>query len=137
MYLFIVEDTRSEAGEKDGRSDFVVDVGGALRRHLLDYINRMAIVAAHFLVVRAVVVLCPQGDDDVAGFGAGRATWEFGVGEGAERQGRGAGLRVGILASALAHLDEEDDQQQDEHQEDDAAGGDGGKHGHPGAQEAV
>lgn len=132
---------RERRGEKNkrkkARSDFVVDIGGALRRHLLDYVNRVAVIAAHFLVVRAVVVLCPQGDDDVAGFGAGRAPGEFGVGQGAEGEGGGARLRVRVLASPLAHLDEQDDQQEDEHEKDDAAGGDGGEHGHARAQEAV
>lgn len=47
-------------------SDFVVDVGGALRGHLLDNVNRMSIISADLLIVWAVVVLtCAQGDDDV------------------------------------------------------------------------
>lgn len=38
--------------------DLVVDVGWALRGHLLDYINRMAVFPAHLLVMGAVVVFC-------------------------------------------------------------------------------
>lgn len=118
-------------------SDFVVDVGRALRRHLLDYVDGMAIVAAHFLVVRAVVVLCPQRNDDVAGLGAGRAPGHLGIGQRTERQCRGAGLRVGVFPGAFSHLDEKDDQEEDEDEEDDAAGPDGGEHGHFGAEDPV
>lgn len=35
-------------------SYFVVDVGWALRRHLLDNVDGVAVVPAHLLVVRAV-----------------------------------------------------------------------------------
>lgn len=118
-------------------SDFVVDVGGALRGHLLDNVDGVAIVAAHLLIVRAVVVLCPQRNDDVAGLGASRAPGHLGVGQRAERQRRRAGLRVGVLPGALAHLDEQDDEEEDEQEEDDAAGPDGGEHGHSGAEDAV
>ena len=52
-------------------SYFVVNVGGALRRHLLDDVDGVTVVPAHLLVVRAVGrVRRPQGDDDVAGLGA-------------------------------------------------------------------
>lgn len=118
-------------------SDLVVDVGGALRRHLLDNVDGVAIVAAHLLIVRAVVVLCPQRNDDVAGLRARRAPGQLGVGQRAERQRRGAGLRVGVFPGALAHLDEQDDEEEDEQEEDDAAGTDGGEHGHFGAEDAV
>lgn len=97
----------------------------------------MAIVAAHLLIVRAVVVLCPQRNDDVTGLRAGRAARQFGVGQRAERQRGGAGLRVGVFPGTFAHLDKEDDEEEDEHEEDDAAGCDGGKQSHFGAQDAV
>lgn len=118
-------------------SDFVVDVGRALRRHLLDNVDGVPIVAAHLLIVRAVVVLCPQWNDDVTGLRASRAPGQLGIGQRAERKRRGAGLRVGILPGALAHLDEKDDEEEDEQKEDDAAGPDGGEHGHSGSKEAV
>lgn len=52
-------------------SYFVVDVGWALRRHLLDDVDGVPVVPAHLLVVRAVGrVRRPQRDDDVAGLGA-------------------------------------------------------------------
>lgn len=92
----------------------------------------MAIVAAHLLIVRAVVVLCPQRNDDVTGLRARRAR-EFGIGQRAERQRGGAGLRVGVFPGTFAHLDKEDDEEEDEHEEDDAAGCDGGKQSHFGA----
>lgn len=41
------------AGAK-ATSYFVVDVGWALRRHLLDNVDRVSVVPAHLLVVRAV-----------------------------------------------------------------------------------
>lgn len=118
-------------------SDLVVDVGRALWRHLLDYVDWVAIVAAHLLVVRAVVVLCPQRNDDVTGLCAGCAARQFGIGQCAERQRRGAGLRVRVLPGALAHLDEEDDEEEDEHEKDDAAGRDGGEHGHFRVEEPI
>jgi len=126
-------------GARERPSDLVVDVGGALRGHLLHDVHRVAVVAAHLLVVRAVVVFCPQRDDDVAGLGARRAARHLGVGQRAERQRRGAGLPgVGaVLAGALAHLQEQDDEQQDEQEEDDAAGADGGEDGHLGVQDAA
>lgn len=53
---------------KKFRSDFVVDISGALRRHLLNYVDRVAVVAADLLVVRAEdAVSSPERDDDVAG----------------------------------------------------------------------
>lgn len=73
-------------------SDFVVDVGRALRGHLLDNVDGVAIVAAHLLIVRAVVVLCPQRNDDVTGLRASRAPWQLGIGQRAERQRGGAWL---------------------------------------------
>lgn len=118
-------------------SDFVVNVGGALRRHLLDNVDGVAVVAAHLLVMRAVVVLCPQRNDDVTWLRASRAARQLGVGQGAQRQRGGAGLRVAVFSRALAHLDEEDDEEEDEKEEDDAAGPDGGEHGHFGAEDAV
>lgn len=110
-------------------SNFVVDVGRALWGHLLDDVDRVAIVAAHLLVVRAVVVLCPQRNDDVTGLRASRAPGELGVGQRAERQGRGAGLRMGVFPGSLAHLDEQNDEEEDEQEEDDAAGSDDGEDG--------
>lgn len=118
-------------------SDFVVDVGRALRGHLLDNVDGVAIVTAHLLIVRAVVVLCPQRNDDVTGLCASRAPGHLGIGQRAERQCRGAGLRVGIFPGALAHLDEQDDEEEDEQEEDDAAGPDGREHGHPGTKDAI
>lgn len=118
-------------------SDFVVDVGRALRGHLLDDVDRVAIVAAHLLIVRAVVVLCPQRNDDVAGLRASRAPGQLGIGQGAEGQRGGAGLRVGIFPGTLAHLDEQDDEQEDEQEEDDAASPDDREHGHLGAEDAL
>ena len=103
----------------------------------------MPVVSAHLLVVRAVVVLCPQRDDDVTGLrprpAASTAAGELVViGQRGERQRRGAGLGVGgVLAGALAHLDEEDHEEQDEQEEDDAAGADGREDGHLGPQDAV
>lgn len=41
-----------------GPSDLVVDVRRALRRHLLDDVDRMPVVPTHLLIVGAVVVLC-------------------------------------------------------------------------------
>lgn len=50
-------------------SYFVVDVGRALRRHLLNDVDWVSIVPTHFLIVRAVGgVRCPQRDDDVTRF---------------------------------------------------------------------
>lgn len=118
-------------------SDFVVDVGRALRGHLLDNVDGVAIVATHLLIVRAVVVLCPQRNDDVTGLRASRAPRQLRIGQRAERQRRGAGLRVGVFPGTFAHLDEQDDEEEDEQEEDDAAGSDGGEHGHFGAEDAV
>lgn len=118
-------------------SDFVVDVGGALRRHLLDDVDRVAIVAAHLLIVRAVVVLCPQRNDDVAGLRASRAPRQLGVGQGAEGQRGGAGLRVGVFPGPLAHLNEEDNEEEDEQEEDDAADPDDGEQGRFGPEDAL
>lgn len=48
-------------------SHFVIDVGRALRWHLLNYVDRMAIVTADLLVMRAEdTVSSPERDDDVA-----------------------------------------------------------------------
>lgn len=44
---------RSLWGEEAGASDLVVNVGGALRGHLLDYVHRVPVVPADLLVVRA------------------------------------------------------------------------------------
>lgn len=52
---------------KSYTSDLVIDVGRALRRHLLNYVDRMAVVAADLLVVWAEdAVSSPERDDDVA-----------------------------------------------------------------------
>lgn len=118
-------------------SDFVVDVGRALRRHLLDYVDGVAIVAAHLLIVRAVVVLCPQRNDDVTGLRSSRAARQLGIGQSAERERGGAGLRVGIFPGPLAHLNEEDDEEEDEQEEDDAADPDDREQGHFGAEDAL
>lgn len=52
-------------------SDFVVDVSRTLRRHLLNYVDRVSVVTADLLVVRAEdAVSSPERDDDVAGLRA-------------------------------------------------------------------
>lgn len=52
-------------------SYFVVDVGWALRRHLLDDVDGVSVISAHLLIMRAVSrVRRPQRDDDVAGLRA-------------------------------------------------------------------
>lgn len=81
-------------------SHLVVDVSRALRRHLLHDVDGVAVITAHFLVVRAEdAVGRPQRDDDVAGLGAVVvAAASFGCGERAERQ-RG-GVRGRVLAVA-------------------------------------
>lgn len=53
---------------KCSTSDFVIDVGWALGRHLLNYVDRVSIVPTDLLVVRAEdAVSSPEGNDDVAG----------------------------------------------------------------------
>lgn len=68
-------------------SDFVINVGRALRWHLLDYVDRVAIITADLLVVRAEdAVSSPERDDDVAGLWAvivPAAAAPFGRGQGA------------------------------------------------------
>lgn len=66
--------TRSARGlfqlvsSKSSTSDFVINVGRALRRHLLDYVDRVAVIATDLLVVRAEdAVSSPERDDDVTG----------------------------------------------------------------------
>lgn len=118
-------------------SNFVVDVGWALWGHLLDNVDRVAIVAAHLLVVRAVVVLCPQWNDDVTGLRASRAPGELGIGQRAEGQSRGAGLRMSIFPGPFAHLNEQNDEEEDEQEENDAAGTDDGEDGNFGLKDAI
>ena len=49
-------------------SNFVIDVGWALRWHLLNYIDRVSVVTADLLIMRAEdAVSSPERDDDVAG----------------------------------------------------------------------
>ncbi len=72
---------------KSYTSDFVIDVSRALRRHLLNYVDRMAVVAADLLVVWAEdAVSSPERDDDVARLWAvivPAASAPFGRGQGA------------------------------------------------------
>lgn len=83
-------------------SYFVVDVCRALRRHLLHDVDRVSVISAHLLIVRAVSrVRRPQRDDDVAGLraivvGAGNApaSAPLGAGERRERQRWVVGVRV-------------------------------------------
>lgn len=103
-------------------SYFVVDVSGTLRRHLLDYVDRVSIVPADLLVVRAVGrVGRPQRDDDVAGFraiviGAGDAASaaSFRAGQGGQGQWRVVGVRVLGMASSVAHHADDGSDQQEE-----------------------
>lgn len=71
-------------------SDLVVNVGGALRGHLLDYVHRVPVVPAHLLVVRAEdAIRSPERDDDVAGLRAivvATTTTALGRGQRAQRQ---------------------------------------------------
>lgn len=67
-------------------SDFIVDVCRTLRRHLLNYVDRVPIIATDLLVVRAEdAVSSPERDDDVAGLRAVivPAAASFGRGQGA------------------------------------------------------
>lgn len=72
---------------KSPTSDFVIDVGRALRRHLLNYVDWVAVIAADLLVVRAEdAVSSPERDDDVTGLRAiiiPAASAPFGRGQGA------------------------------------------------------
>ena len=111
------------AGE-EAVSYFVVDVGRALRRHLLDDVDGVSIVPAHLLVVRAVGrVRRPQGDDDVAGLravvvGAGEAhaaaAPPLGAGERGQRQRRVVGVRVLGVPPPVAHHADHGRHQQEE-----------------------
>lgn len=75
---------------KSSTSDLVINVGWALWRHLLNYVDRVAVVTADLLVVRAEdAVSSPEGDDDVAGLRAvivPTASAPFGRGQRAQRQ---------------------------------------------------
>ena len=52
-------------------SNFVIDVSRALRRHLLNDVDRVAVIAADLLVVRAEdAVSSPERDDDITGLWA-------------------------------------------------------------------
>lgn len=119
-------------------SDLVIDVGRALRGHLLNYVDRVAIVAADLLVVRAEdAVSSPERDDDVAGLRAvivPAAAAPFGRGQGAERQ-RGCVLRR-VLAVPPPVLEQKKNQHDDDDDEDDAARSDADKDGHLGADDA-
>lgn len=122
-------------GHQGLSSNLVINVSRALGGHLLDNVDRVPVVSADFLVMRAIVVLCsPQGDDDVAGLGAGVAA-ALGAGQGAERQGRRPLLRV--LPVPLPDLDEKDDEEDEDEDENDTASPDCSKHGHLGAEESI
>lgn len=98
-----------------GVSYFIVDVGWALRRHLLDNVDGVSVISAHLLVVRAVSrVRRPQRDDDVAGLravvvGAGDTAAPAPLGAGERRQGerRVVGVRVlGVPPPVTDHADD-------------------------------
>lgn len=102
-------------------SYFVVDVGGALGRHLLDDVDGVSVVSAHLLVVRAVGrVRRPQRDDDVAGLGAvvvgaaEAAAPPLGAGERGQRQRRVVGVRVLGVPPPVAHRADHGRHQQEE-----------------------
>lgn len=103
-------------------SYFVVNVGRALRRHLLDDIDGVPVVPADLLVVWAVSrVRRPEGDDDVAGLGAivvgaryASAAPTLGAGEGGERQWRVVGVRVLGMPPPVAHDADDGGDQQEE-----------------------
>lgn len=111
-------------GWQSGRptsSYFVVDVGGALRGHLLDDVDWMAVVSAHLLVVRAVGRIgSPQRDDDVAGLRAvvvataTSAAAPLGRGERGERKWRVVRFRVLGVSPAVTHHADHGRNQQEE-----------------------
>lgn len=96
-------------------SYFVVDVGRALRGHLLDDVDGVSVISAHLLVVRAVSrVRCPQGDDDVAWLravvvGAGDAPAPAPLGAGERRQGQWWVVGVRVLGVPPPVTDDADD----------------------------
>ncbi len=116
---------------KSSTSDFVVDVGRALRGHLLNYVDRVAVVAADLLVVRAEdAVSSPERDDDVAGLRAiivPTASAPLGRGQGAEGQ-RGCMLRR-VLAMPPPVLEQQQHQHDDDDDENDAARSDANEDG--------
>lgn len=101
-------------------SDLVVDVGRALRGHLLHDVHGVPVVPAHLLVVWTEhPVRSPQRDNDVAGLGAVVVgTAALGAGQRAEGQ-RGRVLRR-VLALPPAVLEQQDHQGDDDDDEDDA-----------------
>lgn len=101
-------------------SDLVVNVGRALRGHLLDYVHRVPVVPADLLVVGAEdAVRSPQRDDNVTGLRAVVVAAALGRGQRAERQ-RGRVLR-GVLAVSPPVLEQQDHQRDDDDDEDDAS----------------
>lgn len=124
--------------KKSSSSDFVIDVGRTLRRHLLNDVDWVAVVAADLLVVRAEdAVSSPERDDDVAGLRAvivPAAAAPFGRGQGAQGQ-RGRVLRR-VLAVPPPVLEEQQDQHDDDDDENDAARSDAHEDGHLGADDA-
>lgn len=119
-------------------SDLVIDVGRALRRHLLNDVDRVAVIAADLLIMRAEdTVSSPERDDDVAGLWAiivPAASAPFGRGQGAQRQRSGMLRRV--LAMPPPVLEQEQDQHNDDDDENDAARGDAHEDGHVRAHHA-
>lgn len=102
-------------------SDLVVNVRGALGRHLLDYVHGVPVVPADLLVVGAEdTVRSPQRDDNVTGLRAVVvAAAALGRGQRAERQ-RGRVLRR-VLAVSPPVLEQQDHQRDDDDDEDDAS----------------
>jgi len=123
---------------KSSSSDLVINVGRALRRHLLNDVDRVAVVAADFLVVWAEdAVSSPERDDDVAGLRAiivPASSAPLGRGQRAQRQRRRVLRRV--LAVPPAVLEQQQDQHDDDDDEDDAARSDAHEDGHLGADDA-
>lgn len=117
---------------KSSLSDFVIDVRWTLRGHLLDYVDRMPVVSADLLVVRAEDAIgSPERYDDVAGLRAvvvapGDAA--FGRGQRAERE-RGGVLRR-VLPVPPPVLEQQQDEHDDDDEEDDTARRDAHHDGH-------
>lgn len=106
----------------EGVSYFVVDVGRALRRHLLHNVDRVSVVPADLFVVRAVGrVRRPERNDDVARLGPivvgaadAPAASPFGTGEGGQRQRGVVGVRVLGVPPSVAHDADHGSHQQQE-----------------------
>lgn len=103
-------------------SYFVVDVGWALRRHLLDDVDGVSVISAHLLVVRAISrVRRPQRDDDVArlravvvGAGDAPAPTPFGAGERRQGQRWVVGVRVLGVPPPVTHRADDGGHQEEE-----------------------